>query len=192
MNQCRTLYELPVSIIEFWIVTWDDDDISIPSVFGLLAGAIIWRWEILAPLDVFMPIWFLALFRCINPLNFRFWQLWKNKAYTFYQTTICLILVRLIECNVKWNIQWSSVLVHRSFKISWERLTVGLLYTLKFHHGAPWATILPLPPPEITRLFMPENSIHLLLSLVGHFQAATMFGAVIVPWNCQSKQYMEY
>lgn len=44
------IYDLPVSILESFMTMLDDLEISIPSVFGLSSGAIIWSLEMSEPL----------------------------------------------------------------------------------------------------------------------------------------------
>ena len=67
---------------------------SIPSVFGLFSGAIMWRLETRELLHEFMLIWHVGLSMRVKPLRFRFSQAWKCKACAWYETIIHLILKR--------------------------------------------------------------------------------------------------
>lgn len=76
-----SLWELPVSILEFSMMIFDDSAMSIPSVFGLSFGAIICSLEMCEPWHAFKLIWFLGLLIWVNSLRIRFSQAWKCKAW---------------------------------------------------------------------------------------------------------------
>ena len=59
-NECS---ELPVAMLLSWILILVEEEISIPSVFGLDAGADMCREERDAPLQAVRLIWFLGLLR---------------------------------------------------------------------------------------------------------------------------------
>lgn len=79
---------LPVSIIESWILTLDETEMSMPSVLGLFWGARIWRLEMVTLLLCVILIWPFGLSTCVSPLNSRLLHLKKCRACNVYTITI--------------------------------------------------------------------------------------------------------
>ena len=67
----KIITKLPVPMKESRIWMLLELEISIPSVLGLVLGALICRLEMVTPLQLDMVIWFLWLLICLNPLSTR-------------------------------------------------------------------------------------------------------------------------
>jgi len=103
-----SLWELPVSILEFSMMIFDDSAMSIPSVFGLSFGAIICSLDMCEPWHAFKLIWFLGLLIWVNSLRIRFSQAWKCKAWIEHNQ----ILIYKPKYKVK---NWKMLIKHNKF-----------------------------------------------------------------------------
>ena len=71
---------LPVPMKESYILIWDEPDIMIPSVFGLVWGARIWILETVTPRQFWIVMCLFGLSFEVNPLSWRLSQWWKPRA----------------------------------------------------------------------------------------------------------------
>lgn len=55
--------------MESCILTWVEPDTSMPSVFGLVSGALIFILDTMTSLQVVIVIWTRGLFTCVKPLS---------------------------------------------------------------------------------------------------------------------------
>lgn len=78
---------LPLLMEESRMLTWVEEEMSIPSVLGLSSGESIWILETDTPLQVFIEIWLFGLLTIVIPFTWRLLQLWKYTACNCIFTT---------------------------------------------------------------------------------------------------------
>ena len=69
--RAKTIPNVPVPILEFWIWMWLESPISMPSVLGLSSGALIVMLLMFTPLQPVIEIWAFWGLVCVNPLISR-------------------------------------------------------------------------------------------------------------------------
>lgn len=122
----------PVWMVQLWMVILVEESMSMPSVLGDVAGAIMWRFEIFALLQPDIDRWNFWLFMCFNPLISKLLQPPNNIAWAILISSITIILTWVeLELATRNFQSWDRVRVFKSMQLIKFGLTAGALLAWK-------------------------------------------------------------